>query len=523
MTVILVVVSGFSIFAQIYSSYQLAQQNRNSSIHYALNNLLPLLEDALWNYDQEQIEEISLAFLQNSHIEGVVIQNDSNEELINSGITLPIEPVDSEASLVAADNLSITSSADNAIGRLLVYQSKIFKDHAGAANLVGSITLFAPDHVLLELLSPVIKIILFIWLISLLSLAVFFFWMQQAVVVGPIKQLTSAIRNFSDFDQQKSVDDSRSLASRNDEIGDLFHSYFEMQDTLKKRDEEIKSYQINLEQQVQTRTQELKTANLELQKSLKELELTQQDLLESEKMASLGSLVSGVAHEVNTPLGISITSLSHLLHEAETIKTELESGQIKKSTLNHFINTTHEAGDISLKNLQRAAKFVKNFKEISVDQVYEQNRKINLGSYIEEIIASLSPKFKHTPITINTDLDQDIQLETYPGVFSQVLTNILINSLVHAFNSGKDEGLIEISLSRNESDIQLLVADNGKGMSTETLNRIFEPFYTTNRGKGNTGLGMHIVYNLVTQKLNGRIKCESTLNEGSTFEITFQS
>ncbi|OQY56897.1 MAG: serine/threonine-protein kinase PknK [Candidatus Parabeggiatoa sp. nov. 2] len=288
----------------------------------------------------------------------------------------------------------------------------------------------------------------------------------------------------------------------------------------------------NLEEKVVERTktieaqkETLAAKNEELATTLQQLQATQQELVESEKMASLGNLVAGVAHEINTPVGIGVTCASQLDLLTKDLAQLFDSKRMKRSDLQKYLNSVNQISALILKNLNRSADLVKSFKQVAVDQTSEQQRNFNLKTYLQDIITSLTPKLKNTSHQIVIDCDDNIVLFSYPGVFSQVLSNLIMNSLIHGFQERPAAGQITISAPRNnekgerEKRLVLRYSDNGQGIPNEVIDKIFEPFFTTNRQGGGSGLGLHIVYNLVTHKLNGTIHCESVIGEGTTFTM----
>jgi signal transduction histidine kinase len=245
---------------------------------------------------------------------------------------------------------------------------------------------------------------------------------------------------------------------------------------------------------------------------------TQATIMRQEKMAALGGLVAGVAHEINTPVGIGLTAASHLEEKVNDFKRLYTSGQVKRADMDSFIATAAEVSTALLTNLRRAADLVRSFKQVAVDQSSEQRRVFGMREYLDEILLSLQPQFKRTKHVIAVECPDDLILNSYPGALSQILTNLLLNSLIHGFEF-KPEGRIDISASVVNGEMALYYRDNGKGMSEEEASRIFEPFFTTKRGNGGSGLGMHVVYNLVTQTLNGDIECVTAPDQGVLFVI----
>lgn len=263
---------------------------------------------------------------------------------------------------------------------------------------------------------------------------------------------------------------------------------------------------------------DLKNANRDVTLAMEELKKTQVQLVESEKMSALGGLVAGVSHEINTPVGIGVTAASHLREKTQYFIRDFEENKMTRSGLKKFLELALESSEMILSNLSRAADLVHSFKQVAVDQSSEAKRKFNLKDYIEDVLRSLRPRYKRTKHTISVKCDENIDITSYPGALSQVLTNLINNSLLHGFE-GIAAGHIIIAAHMQENSVILQYRDNGRGMPEHIRAKIFEPFFTTRRGSGGSGLGMHLVYNLVTQNLQGRIECLSSPGRGTTFSI----
>lgn len=262
----------------------------------------------------------------------------------------------------------------------------------------------------------------------------------------------------------------------------------------------------------------LQEKNEELAITLEQLKTTQSQLLESEKMAALGNLVAGVAHEINTPLGISLTAASVLNEDTTDFFNSYKNGKMKRTELETFLDTAVESSSMILANLKRAADLIQSFKQVAVDQSSEAKRCFKVKEYLEEIMLSLNAKLKRTNHTVKIEGDETLTLDTYPGALSQIVTNLVMNSLIHAYDEDAS-GQIILEFKRQGAWVIFQYADDGKGIAPENLSKIFEPFFTTNRSQGGTGLGLHIVYNLVNQQLKGTIQCESQLGVGTKFMI----
>lgn len=285
-------------------------------------------------------------------------------------------------------------------------------------------------------------------------------------------------------------------------------------------DQEEKVTRMNeeLEQRVDDRTKELSYTNTHLLQSLQHLNEAQDQLVQSEKMASLGGLVAGVAHEINTPIGVGVTAASHLDMKMKKYAQLYEKNELSRTDFESMLSLATETSDMILSNLKRAADLIRSFKQVAVDQTSDDQRTFKLKGYIEEVIQSLKPSFKNTRHKIVVDCPEEIELYSYPGAISQIITNIVMNSLIHGFEN-INEGEIRFDIKRTNDAVLIHYADNGRGVDEVTLNKMFDPFYTTRRGQGGTGLGMHITFNLVTQKLCGTIKCQSIKNKGIDFDI----
>jgi len=269
---------------------------------------------------------------------------------------------------------------------------------------------------------------------------------------------------------------------------------------------------------LQEKNEQISQQRDRLSQTLDELRATQEQLVEAEKMASLGSLVTGVAHEINTPVGISITAISSLKEKTLDITRNYRNDLMKRSDLEQFLQTAHQSTSLILKNLQRTADMVQSFKQVSIDQSTEQERKFNLKSYLNDVFFSVGPRLKEQSVTVKNEINDDIEIFSYPGAFASIFTNLTLNSVIHGF-SGLQDGIISAKAKINDQTLIFEYSDNGNGISPEILPKIFDPFFTTNKNLG-TGLGLNITYNLITQKLHGSIECTSTPGEGAKFTIT---
>ncbi|MCG7532099.1 sensor histidine kinase [Psychrobium sp. MM17-31] len=282
---------------------------------------------------------------------------------------------------------------------------------------------------------------------------------------------------------------------------------------------EVKRLNEQLEEKVIERTEQLRLKTEEAQASLTHLQNTQRQLIEQEKHASLGRLVAGVSHEINTPLGVSITACSYIFDELERLKEKIADQSLTKNDFEQRVQRIAESAQVLEVNLKRTGELVSSFKQLAVEECDEDIREFDIADYLVELIATLKPKVNRHEHHINVfKAPKPISIRSNPAAISLVISNIVDNALTHAFRQPHGHIFVEMQDLKNEMCI--VIKDDGDGMDEEVASLIFDPFFTTTRGGGNSGLGMHIVYNIVTQQLHGNIECRSTLGNGTEFVIT---
>jgi two-component system, NtrC family, sensor kinase len=327
----------------------------------------------------------------------------------------------------------------------------------------------------------------------------------------------------------------RSMNSQGSDFG-LFQTAIILEDQVRDRTRELEAAlreneKINralqrTTEQMEREIEERKRAHAALEREREEqkvligrLEQAMNQLVQAEKLAALGSLVAGVAHELNTPLGNSLTVASALNEVIRNFTSQLEAGTLRKQALLDFVAQCHEAALLIERNSQRAANLIGNFKQVAVDQTSMRRRKFDLRQALDEVLSTLQPNLRHTRHRLEVAVEPGIELESYPGPIEQIIANLLTNALLHGFE-GIDEGTIRISAEVRDNDrIALSFADDGIGMSEATARRAFDPFFTTKLGKGGSGLGLYIAYNLATVVLGGSISLSSSPGQGARFEL----
>ncbi|UXH80454.1 sensor histidine kinase [Roseateles amylovorans] len=305
-----------------------------------------------------------------------------------------------------------------------------------------------------------------------------------------------------------------------DEIARVGTALERMRLALLKAFDDLRGHASTLEDQVSQRTHELTSTNAELTQALANLKTAQRELVESEKLASLGRLVAGVAHELNTPLGNALTVVSALEDRWGKIDRMLtDNTPMRRSQLEELVKDTRRGQDILHRNVQKAADLVRDFKQVAIDQTSDTRRDFELAQVVEDVLVMVEPSFKHTPWRIETALQPDLRMSSYPGALGQVLTNLVMNTLVHAFD-GREQGRVLVRCQRvDEDEVELVVEDDGRGMDASVVRRIFDPFFTTKLGKGGSGLGMHIVHNIVNHVLGGTIEVISHPDAGTRMVV----
>lgn len=268
------------------------------------------------------------------------------------------------------------------------------------------------------------------------------------------------------------------------------------------------------------REQALRQAKEQADHALAELQRTQDELIQSEKLASLGQLVAGVAHEINTPVGIALTTATTLSEEVQHFGEIAAGGQVPRSRFVHFVERMREGSQLLFANLTRAADLVQSFKQVAADQVSSERRTFDMATWTRELLTSLRPVLRKSGHEVNVDCEADLLVDTYPGALAQVLTNLFMNAIVHAYPPG-ETGRLTLRISESSpGTMRMVFSDDGKGIAADALAKVFDPFFTTARNRGSTGLGLHIAYNLVANVLHGRIEVASIPGEGTRFTIT---
>ncbi len=481
-----------------YTQYSLGRELEAANLRLqqgVLTRLQTSLPSALWDLDRSRVDGIVAAEMLPSELvairvydssvglfAGAMRERDGRVAALAGDPGAPAAPgVTREAPLVFRDTVNPAGGAKQvAVGKVVVDFSRAGIERALAAELRRKLC----EVLLLD---------------AILVLALAF---SLRIVFAPLKKLRDGLFDLASRDGEEVEELPQ---RRRDELGQVIGGFNAVQRKLKSVILRIR------EAEDMARRSQQATAL-----AMDDLRQAQESLLQSERLAGLGSLVAGVAHEINTPVGIALTSASVLQDATAQVQAALKQGAVRKSDLLNYMETAAESARLIMNNAYRAAHLIHSFKQIAADQVSELRRVFELKEYIEEVVASLRPKLRQSRIEVRLDCPDDIVLDTYPGALAQVLTNLTLNCVEHAF-APDAAGVIAIAVACQQDWIEMRVSDNGRGIAPDMLDRVFDPFVTTRRGQGGTGLGLNIVFNLIVKQFGGTISVASTLGEGASF------
>jgi signal transduction histidine kinase len=338
-----------------------------------------------------------------------------------------------------------------------------------------------------------------------------------------IKHFTTIVKytkelNYTDTGQDLVISRNKVIFNGEDEISLLVNNINSMKNRISMDFKKIKGIEEELSDLNRQLEHKVAEKSSKLDEAIDSLKLTQKKLVESEKLSSLRGLVSSITHEINNPLGISITAISFVKDITDDIISKIDSNTLKKTDLEGFIKQNSELSLSILNNLKRASDLVINLKNIARDQSTEEERLFNLGNYLDDILVSLRLKLKRTKHKIDIECPKDINIYSIPGAYGQIFTNLVLNSLIHGFEN-IEEGLIEINISINNQELNIIYKDNGNGVSRELKDKIFDPFFTTKKNEGGSGLGLQIINSIVSETLGGSLIFDSKPGEGVLFHF----
>lgn len=526
---------------QVIVEFSSARNLISKELERSFSTIHSPLSLALWGLEEEQIQHISQGISSLPVVSYFAVWDELSEEpLAEFG----------KVKMSLPDKLGAISK-----GPEFGLHMELFFEHNADRTRVGRAVIISGQDKVISRLEVGIIMLIINAMIKSAILILLFLWVFKRRLVQPMEWLIVRIRGTQAEELSVIKEyENNELFSMGTELTVLARSYNDLikrlqaaQSVIQKQNQslaneveektkhlsdaltEARNNKIELEQnnillsrEVAIRQQaqdELLNINETLENSLQKLHEAQRELIVSEKMAALGNLVAGVAHEINTPVGTSLTAVSHLKDTLMPVSEALKSGKLTKSQLNEFIEANFESIEILDKCLQQAAALIRSFKMVAVDQSSEETRHINLKNYIKDVILSLKPRLKRTKHIIDIDCPEEIEILCKPGMISQLITNLIMNSIIHGFDN-IEQGTIKIKAYDNANTVFIYYEDNGKGVSKENMEKLFDPFFTTRRGQGGSGLGTHIIYNIITQSLGGTVNVKSTLGEGLCYEIS---
>ncbi len=540
---------------QIFTEYLNAKSHIQGELETLKNTFSTSLTRAIWELNTPQAKSIATGLMELPIIEGVQIRDENGSYVADLGRTTPIEETSITKGLVR--DLS---------GGTFGYSFPLIFEFSGRTSLVGDVTLYSSVDVVFSRIEVGLFFLIGNAIIKTGFLVFLFMSAFRSMLTSPLNELTQQISDFHLDDPESSkldlgISDNNELklleTSYNRLIDEMVEFQSKLSDTqkeLRDANQKLDEQNISLEEEVAKKTatlskimldleqqkdellinqrelrqenenrqfieDELRHRNHELAESMETIQMAKDQLIESERMASLGGLVAGIAHDVNTPLGVSITATSFLEERLNKLAKHYENKTLTGSAMSAFIDDANQTTHLLTTNLNRASDLISSFKQVAVDQTSEAVREINVSQYLGEVIQSLTPSLKKTKHVVNIECPDNIVIQCAPGVLAQVFTNMIMNSLIHGFENIV-QGTININIQQVDNSLLIQYSDDGKGIDSDTLDQHFDAFFTTKRGKGGSGLGTHIMYNLVTQALNGTIKVSSPDDKGLSYNIS---
>ncbi|WP_340679113.1 HAMP domain-containing sensor histidine kinase [Paraglaciecola sp.] len=509
----LIVASSVNLFSQI-SSYQTELVNDVTTLAELIGN------SAVNSIELDKSAELETALrvlaaakiVENVHLYNIL--NDNKLDFFASYNKSGIAPVKTKFEQTAELSEILVMSGVAEIIR------PIYND---TNDLVGYVYLRASAEALEDHINQSILLTLSVFL-ACIAICFFLTLKLQNAITAPIQTLVRLVQRIArqkDFSNRAEPNGIKEL----DILIDAFNGMLERTQGHMQRqanaENEYRTLNVSLEEKVNQRTLALKEANGELIQTLEKLHQFQRQMVQNEKMASLGDMVAGVAHEVNTPIGLGVTASTMMLDRLADMRKGFEDKTLKASALAKFITESEENLNIIYRNLNRAAELISSFKQVAVDQSSENNRIFSFAKLMDEILMSMRPKLKRVNHEIVIHCADDLYIESKAGPINQIMINLIMNSIIHGFEF-IEKGIIDIDIvMQDDKKIGITFKDNGGGIPEQLRKRIFDPFVTTKRGQGGSGLGMHLVYNLVTQGLNGSISVQSETGKGVEFKIIF--
>ena len=558
--ILTVTVTGIQIVAEYFNT----KRHINSELLTLQKTISGSLTRAVWELNTQQTIDIAEGLVAIPMIKGITVTDESNNVISQLGDVLASDDITKNSAKSSTNEYKKISALSEG---LFGHSFPLIFEFSGRTTTVGTVTLLSSNSVIFSRIEIGIYFLIGNAIVKTAFLIFLFSLAFNKLLTTPLQELTEQIQQVDLDDPEASklhsVNYERNeLNILEDAYNNLIDELIEFKEKLAISEHEtqlandmLDEQNLLLEQEVAKKTSSLSNTmlkmevqkremqsqqqalqtennrrkvtektliqtNNELKKLIHELNKAQTRLLESEKMASLGALSAEVSHEINTPIGICITSNSYLSDILNKLQKAIDDKQLTKRSIDEFVGNAQHSVELLTSNLSRASDLIASFKQVAVDQASDKIRLINLAKYIDEIIQSLHPRLKKTAHTIKIHCDKDIEIYSHAGAIGQVIINLIVNSIIHGFE-GINRGEITIDISEQDNRIHLHYSDNGHGLNDEQQAHLFEPFYTTKESQGGTGLGTHIVKNLITDTLNGTIEMNSEPEKGLNYSIEF--
>jgi len=547
---------------QIGAEYINTKSHINSEILTLEKTFSSSLTRAVWELNTQQAIDIAEGLVAIPMIKGIKVTDENNQVITQLGEDRAFDE-DESAQTDQQSYINISSTAEGLFG----YNFPLIFEFSGRTTKVGTVTLWSSNEVIFDRIEVGIYFLIGNAMVKTAALVFLFSIAFAQLLTNPLNELTEQINQFDMDDPEASKidiinDEENELSilqnAHNNLLVELAKNKEKLaiaQNEIIKTNNKLDEHNLMLEQEVAKKTSSLSTTMLKMERQQRELLVQQEQLkaenirrsqtektlintndelksyieelnkaqirlLDAEKMAMLGSLSAEVSHEINTPIGVSITSTSYLSDLLTKLTEDLSAQKLSKKGMEDFVKNAKQSVDLLINNLNRASELITSYKQVAVDQTSDKIRQINVAKYLDEIIHSLHPKLKKTNHTINIDCADNLEIYSHAGAIAQIFTNLIVNSILHGFEN-INRGKINIKAYMTGSEVTIVYGDDGIGVPEDSLPKIFDPFYTTKSGKGGTGLGTHIVHSLVTDTLNGKIIASSPDGQGLSYVITF--
>lgn len=546
---------------QIIAEYFNTKNHINSELLTLEKTISGSLTRAVWELNTQQAIDISEGLVAIPMIKGITVTDEANNIITQLGKVISPEKLK-----ISTKNLNEELKGISSIsGDLFGHSFPLIFEFSGRTTSVGRVTLLSSNEVIFSRIKVGIYFLIGNAIVKTAFLVFLFSLAFNKLLTTPLNELTQQIRQIDLDDPEASKIhcmnyEKNELNILQDAYNNLINELIEFKEKLAlslletdRAKEQIDEHNLLLEQEVARKTSSLSstmlkmevqqkelqeqkknlqeenirrsktektliTTNKDLIHSITELNKAKERLLEAEKMASLGALSAEVSHELATPVGISITSSTYLLEQITHLQETLSQNKLSKKSIETFIENANKSTVLLINNLQRTSELLTSFKQIAVDQTSDKIRIISISKYLNEIIHSIHPKLRKTNHIINVHCNENIEIYSHPGAIAQIIINLIVNSITHGFEH-IDNGKITIDVAFHHNWLIIDYADNGQGISEEARKQLFDAFYTTKSNKGGTGLGTHIIKNLVIDTLNGTITAHSELGKGLSYHI----